>query len=172
MLTYSKKEETFAALAEGFSAVAVHHPEDPPGLWTVGYGTTQFNYKDPNTGLMTNHKVWEGMELTEDQALTLLDQGLDHASDCVNHSVTFPVTQDEFDSIVDLVYNIGCSRWLTSTARNELNRGDIHGAILGFLMWDKAAGKTMVGLLRRRQQEALAFQAMIHPEPSSGQTTK
>lgn len=163
-MIYSKKEETFAALAEGFSAKAVHHPEDPTDVWTVGYGTTQFNFKNPTTGLVTHHMVWEGMEVSQQQALDLLDQGLDNASDCVNHSVTFSLTQDEFDSCVDLVYNIGCGRWLSSTARIEINKGDIHGAILGFLMWDKAAGKTMAGLLHRRQQEALAFQAMIHPE--------
>lgn len=146
-MDYSKNAPTFAAGFEGYSPEAVHHPEDPANVWTLGYGST---YWDGN-------RVVEGMSCTQEQALEQLGHGLSAAARCVNVTVRVALTQDQFDACTDLVYNIGCGRWVGSTARVRLNDGDYHGAASAFEMWDRAGGKVMAGLLRRRKAEEALF---------------
>lgn len=148
-MNYSKNAPAFAAGFEGYSPVAVHHPEDPPNVWTMGYGSTYWDGKP----------VTEGMSCTQDEALDQLGTGLAVAARCVDISVQVVLTQDEFDACTDLVYNIGCTRWLRSTVRTRLNTGDYHGAASAFEMWDEAGGKVMAGLLRRRKAEEVLFDA-------------
>lgn len=148
-MTYSKNAPAFAAGFEGYSPVAVHHPEDPPNVWTLGNGSTYWDGKP----------VTEGMTCTRDTALVQLARGLDNAARCVNATVTVTLTQNEFDGCTDLIYNIGCGRWRTSTALTRLNKGDHHGAASAFEMWDRAGGKEMAGLLRRRKAEEALFNA-------------
>jgi lysozyme len=146
-MDYSKNAPLFAAGFEGYSPVAVHHPEDPPNIWTLGYGSTFWNGKP----------VVEGMTCTNDEALEQLGKGLSVAAQCINASVTVTLTQNEFDACTDFAYNLGCGRWKGSTARARLNAGDYHGAAAAFEMWDRAGGQVMAGLLRRRVAEETLF---------------
>lgn len=148
-MTYSKNAEAFTEGFEGFSPVAVHHTEDPEGVWTMGYGSTYWDGKP----------VTEGMTCTRETALIQIDKGLTVAGHCVNITVTVTLNQDEYDACTDLVYNIGCTRWIRSTARARLNAGDHHGAASAFEMWDRAGGHVMAGLLRRRKAEEALFNA-------------
>lgn len=146
-MNYSKNAPAFAASFEGYSPAAVHHPEDPEGVWTLGFGSTYWDGKP----------VAEGMSCTRDEALDQLSTGLAIAAQCVNATIHVALTQNEFDACTDLVYNIGCGRWINSTARARLNTGDYHGAASAFEMWDRAGGQVMSGLLRRRKAEEALF---------------
>ena len=152
-MDYSKNAEEFAASFEGYSPTAVHHQEDPENVWTLGFGSTYWN----------GARVVEGMTCTRDEALAQLGIGLATAAQCVNGSVTVVLKQPEFDSCTDLTYNIGCERWKGSTARARLNAGDYQGAAEAFLMWDRAGGKVMAGLLRRRTAEEKLFETADSP---------
>lgn len=148
-MDYSKNAPEFAASFEGYSPISVHHPEDPEDVWTMGFGSTYWNGK----------RVTEGMSCTRDEALDQLSKGLEVAAKCVSLSLdrTVTLTQGEFDACTDLVYNIGCGRWMESTARARLNAGDHQGAASAFEMWDRAGGHVMAGLLRRRKAEEAVF---------------
>ena len=146
-MDYSKSAPEFAANFEGYTPKAAHHPEDPANVWTLGFGSTYWN----------GVPVTEGMWTTRADALVQLGKGLEVAAQCVNHTTHVDLTQNEFDAITDLVYNIGCARWLNSTARTRLNNGDYHGAASAFEMWDRAGGQVMSGLLRRRVAEEALF---------------
>lgn len=148
-MDYSSNAPAFAASFEGYSPAAVHHPEDPADVWTLGFGSTYW----------AGVRVTEGMSCTRDEALLQLATGLTSASKCVDMSVHVPINQNEHDACTDLVYNIGCGRWMGSTARAKLNAGDHHGAASAFEMWDRAGGKVMAGLLRRRVAEEKLFNA-------------
>jgi lysozyme len=152
-MDYSKSAPEFAASFEGYSPVAVHHPEDPPDIYTMGFGSTYWNGKP----------VVAGMSCTRDEALAQLGMGLETAAKCVDGSVTVVLSQDEFDACTDLTYNVGCERWKGSTARARLNGGDYQGAAEAFLMWDRAGGKVMAGLLRRRTAEEKLFETADSP---------
>lgn len=156
-MDYSKNAEEFAASFEGYSPTAVHHTEDPENVWTLGFGSTCWTVDGKAS------RVVEGMSCTRDEALAQLGIGLEAAAQCVRLSVHVTLTQDEMDSLCDFTYNLGCSRWMGSTARARLNAGNYQGAAEAFLMWDRAGGKVMAGLLRRRTAEEKLFETADLP---------
>jgi len=76
---------------------------------------------------------------------------------CVGKFVRVPLTQNEFDALVSLTYNIGCSAFAGSTLLKLLNSSDYDGAAVQILRWDKQAGKPLAGLTRRRRAEKEMF---------------
>lgn len=83
------------------------------------------------------------------------------AESCVNARVIVPIGQDAFDALVSLTFNIGTGGFVGSTVLHRINAGDMLGAALAFLMWDKVtiAGQLVVSanLARRRLSEATQF---------------
>ena len=77
----------------------------------------------------------------------------------VNHYVAITLNQEEFDALVDLVFNIGATNFASSTLLRDLNAGDIAGAADQFERWDQCDGTVLAGLLRRRIAEKQEFQS-------------
>jgi hypothetical protein len=71
--------------------------------------------------------------------------------------VKVPLTQNQFDALVSLVYNIGQTAFSNSTLLKKLNAKDYQGAADQFLRWNKGGGKVMKGLVRRREAERALF---------------
>ena len=140
-LTYSK---TAVQLTERFEGLRLTAYPDIRGVWTIGYGHT----KD----------VHEGMVWTQDMAEAALIQDLQNTVNCVNTLVTFQLTQPEFDAVVDLVFNIGCTAFKCSTMLRLLNSGAISDAAYQFQLWDHAGGLEVAGLLSRRLAEKQEFE--------------
>ncbi|RPI74763.1 MAG: lysozyme, partial [Desulfobacteraceae bacterium] len=67
------------------------------------------------------------------------------------------LSQNQFDSLVSLVYNIGAGAFERSTLLRLLNQGDYTGAANQFCLWNKAGGKILPGLIKRRCEETLLF---------------
>lgn len=67
------------------------------------------------------------------------------------------VTQCQFDALVSFCYNLGAKALSTSTLMRKLNAGDTFGAADEFLRWNKAGGKVLAGLTRRREAERALF---------------
>ena len=65
--------------------------------------------------------------------------------------------QSKFDAVVSFAYNAGLGNYQRSTIRMKVNRGDWDDAAHAFLMWTKAGGKEVKGLVRRRQAERALF---------------
>lgn len=117
--------------------------QDIRGIWTIGYGHTK--------------NVIEGMIITQQQADELLTEDLYWAERIVNQYVHVEITQNEFDALVDFVFNVGSKNFLYSTMLSKLNDNNIQGAALEFEKWDYSAGKVVAGLLRRRIAEKTEF---------------
>ena len=83
----------------------------------------------------------------------------DTAAACaeVNAGVTAPLSQPQFDALVDFTYNLGAGAFAHSTLRRDLNEGDTAGAANEFLRWDYCAGKPDTGLENRRRAERTLF---------------
>ncbi|HLI61923.1 MAG TPA: lysozyme [Terriglobales bacterium] len=81
----------------------------------------------------------------------------------VNRLVTVPLTQNQFDALVDFVFNVGAENFARSTLLRELNAGNTAGAAAQFLLWKWAGGVVSPGLLRRRQAEAALFESADAP---------
>ena len=65
--------------------------------------------------------------------------------------------QGAFDALVSISFNFGLGNLQRSTIRMKANRGDWEGAAEAFLMWSKAGGKVLPGLVRRRKAEIALF---------------
>ena len=66
-------------------------------------------------------------------------------------------SQAQFDALVSFSFNLGLGSLQSSTLRMKYNRGDTAGTAEEFLKWNKAGGKTLKGLTRRREAERLLF---------------
>jgi GH24 family phage-related lysozyme (muramidase) len=121
----------------------------PAGVWTIGIGSTR--YSDGSA-------VKRGQTLAnEEAALLLLSKTLASYEHAVN-AIKVDLTQNEFDALVSLTYNIGARNLANSTLVKMLKAGDSKAEIAKqFLRWDKAGGKPLAGLTRRRNAEAELF---------------
>ena len=130
---------------EGFVASAYLCPAN---VWTIGIGTTVY----PN-----GTKVKKGDKCTQEQALEYLQHDLKSFEKTVNDSVKVPLSQNQFDALVSLSYNIGSGAFKSSTLLKKLNAKDYAGAADQFLVWNKGGGKVLKGLVRRRNAERALF---------------
>ena len=68
-----------------------------------------------------------------------------------------PATQAQFDALVSFAFNLGVGNLKKSTLLKKFNAGDVQGAALQFKSWNKAGGKVLAGLTRRREAEMKLF---------------
>jgi lysozyme len=133
---------------EGCRLTAYPDPGTGGAPWTIGYGWTH-----PVDG----KPVKPGMTIDQDTADRLLKTGLVSYENDILKLVRVKLTQGQFDALVSFAYNIGSRALSTSTLLKKLNAGDIKGAADEFLRWNKAGGKVLNGLTRRREAERALF---------------
>ena len=87
------------------------------------------------------------------------DEDLKKFENSIKKLVKVPLTQNQFDALVSLVYNIGSGNFYDSTIRRviNLNIGDIEEYRRAWMMWVKSRGKVLKGLVRRREAEFKLF---------------
>jgi lysozyme len=123
---------------------------DPVGVLTIGWGHTNHNGRQFNSG-----SVW-----TQAECDTEFRNDMAIFEKAVNELVAVPINQDQFDALVSFAFNVGTGNLEKSTLLKKLNAGDAAGAAQEFRRWNKAAGKVLPGLTRRRASEALLFQSI------------
>ena len=111
---------------------------------TIGYGHT----KD----------VVENMRISEDTAESLLKDDLRVFEDDVTRLVEVPLLQNQFDALVAWTFNLGAGNLKSSTMLKVLNEGKYAEVPEQMRRWNKAAGKVLHGLVRRRTAESLLFE--------------
>ena len=131
---------------EGFSANAYICPAKKV---TIGYG---------NTFYADGTKVKLGEQISKTDALELLEKVVNKDfADEIFPAIKVPVTQNQFDAMCSLAYNIGVPQFLSSTLLKKLNLKDYIGSSNEFLKWNKSGGKELLGLTRRRKREQDLF---------------
>jgi len=88
-------------------------------------------------------------------------EDIEMAERCIRGWVNIELTQGEYDALVDFTFNVGCYALLSSTLLTLLNAGLYDLAAQQLDTWDKAGGKELSGLLRRRIAEAGEFDGVI-----------
>jgi len=96
-------------------------------------------------------------KLTKEEATLLFEKDLEWAEFCVNNQVKVPLTQNQYDALVSLVFNIGVGKFFASTLLHFLNKKDYKGASEQFLRWIYVKGKKCHGLENRRAAEKEIF---------------
>jgi len=134
--------------AEGLRLRAYPDPGTGGDPWTIGIGTTV--YPD-------GRKVRRGDRCTPQQADEYLAHDLQGFERDVAAMVTVPLTGNQFSALVSFAYNVGASSLRSSTLLRLLNAGDYAGAANQFPRWNRAAGRVLPGLVRRRAAERDLF---------------
>ncbi len=122
-------------------------------------------YPDPGTGgepytigVGRAHGVKPGDTCTREQALQWLREDAVTAEKCIANSVKVPLTQAQYDSLVSWIFNLGCGNFGKSSLLRLLNQGaDDELVAAEFLKWDRANGRVMAGLTKRREAERELF---------------
>ena len=112
----------------------------PANVWPIGYGRTR--------------NVRDGDRITEVQAERDLLEELEEFAEQVLNSVKVELTQNELDALTSWTYNLGVGNLNSSTLLKKLNAGDKNSVTSEMLRWNKAAGKVLAVLTRRREAEA------------------
>ena len=115
---------------------------DVAGLPTIGYGHR----------LLHSDSFLNGID--EPQAANLLACDVRDAEQAVERMVKVPLTQGQFDALVDFTFNLGAGRLASSTLLKSLNAGRYDDAAGQLLRWDHAGGQENAALKARRQAEA------------------
>lgn len=145
------------ALIHSFEGLAVVRPDGKveaypdPGTggepWTIGWGSTG---EDPfNGGRIRKGTIWTREQCDErfKQHLAIFEKAV---TDGIGGK---PASQAQFDAMVSICYNIGAGAFTGSTLLRLHNAGDFDGAAKQFRRWNRAGGRVMKGLTRRREAE-------------------
>jgi len=116
----------------------------PAGVWTIGYG---------HTSRAGPPAVNEGEKITKKAAESILCEDLKKYEAVVDTAIKVPLTENQRGALVSLCYNIGTTAFKKSTVVKRLNAGNFREAAEAITMWNKAGGKTLKGLVRRRDAE-------------------
>jgi len=156
-------QEGINALLKQFEGCKLKAYRCPAGILTIGYG---------HTSAAGAPNVTEGMTITQQQANDILSRDLVKYETEVHNMVKQPLTQHEFDVLVDFCYNAGAGALKSSTMLNKVNAAQFADVPAELMKWTKGKipGKGMQvlpGLLRRRQAESAWWTADEKPVPSA-----
>jgi len=114
------------------------------GVWTIGYGHTA--------------GVKEGDLVCQREADELLEKDVEIFEQEVLKAITVPIHQHQFDALVSWTFNLGGANLNASTMLKVLNTGAYEDVPHQIKRWNKAGGKVLEGLTRRRLAESLLFE--------------
>jgi lysozyme len=126
-----------------FEGLMLDAYKDIVGVATIGYGHTR--------------NVKMGDKVTATEALILLREDAHEAIKDVRRLVKVSLTQGQFDALVSFTFNLGGGALERSTLLRMLNEKNYEGARMEFHKWNKAGGREVSGLTRRRKAEADLF---------------
>ena len=115
------------------------------GVWTIGYGHTE--------------GVKEGDTCIQEEAEKLLRGDIFKFEEYVEDNVTVELDQSQFDALVAWTFNLGPGNLRESTMLKKLNNKEYKSVPFEMRRWNKAGGKTLDGLIRRREAESLLFES-------------
>ncbi|MDB5988539.1 MAG: glycoside hydrolase family 24 [Nevskia sp.] len=134
---------------------------DPIGIWTIGWGHAISHGNDWLRG-KENRKLAQSLYpggITIAQAEVLLRADLMDAGKDVVAVVKVPLNDNQLGALVSFVFNLGLGNLKISTLLKMLNGGDYAAAADQLLRWNRAGGKVLAGLTRRREAERALFLA-------------
>lgn len=130
-------------LIKHFESCKLTAYQDSVGIWTIGWG---------HTGSVKKGDIW-----TQGEADNILLNDLDKFEGYVNQYVKVPLTQNQFDALVSWTFNLGPGNLKSSTILTKLNEKKYDEVPSQMKRWNKAGGKVLHGLERRRNAEAVMF---------------
>lgn len=135
-----RTSEKGVALIKKYEGCKLTAYKCPAGIWTIGYGTTK--------------GVTQGQTITQARADELLVEDLRKFESVVN-DLHINLRQQQFDALISWIYNLGAGNFAVSTFKKKITNLNADEAITDELVkWVNAGGKPLLGLKRRRVEEA------------------
>lgn len=138
----SKRGENLIKSHEG---IRLQPYDDGTGVQTIGYGHTGEGVKK--------------VKISRSEADELFQKDIANVQDAISELVEVELSQNQYDAVASLIFNIGRGNFAKSTLLKKLNQGDFQGAANEFIKWRKAGGKVLKGLENRRKEEQRLFMA-------------
>lgn len=136
-------------LIQEFEGCRLEAYQDSAGYWTIGWGHAE------TSGIPPIPK--RGMVITQAEADALFMETLERFADRIRPMFKREATPNQFGAMLSLAYNIGTGAFGKSTCLKRFNAGDIEGAAEALTWFNKAGGKVLRGLVRRREAERALF---------------
>jgi lysozyme len=152
--------KSFEGIVDGDPSTVKLDPYlDPIQIWTIGWGHaisvgTRF-LKGADDKPLVKAMFPDGITLEE--ATLLLKSDLLKFTRGVESVVKVPLTDNQFAALVSFAFNVGLANLMKSTLLRRVNEQNFAAAALEFQKWNKAGGKVLRGLTRRRAAEAQLF---------------
>ena len=139
--------------SEGLKLKAYPDPATGGEPWTLGKGHTK-GVKKGDTCTLEQANAWLADDMAEAYAI-------------VDKAVTVPLTDKQRDALCSFVFNVGGGAFQKSTMLKLLNRGKYLEAAEQFTRWNKAGGRILSGLVKRRGKERALFLSGTNiPQPA------
>ena len=144
------------ALIRGDGSVEAY-PDPGTGAapWTIGWGSTT----DEGGAAIMPGTVWP-QERCDARFAAHVAEFAGAVAALLGAS---PTGRNQFDALVSLAYNIGTQALATSTLLRMHLAGDHAGAAEQFGRWNRAGGRVLAGLVRRRAAEAALYRQTDDP---------
>ena len=139
-------KEGIDALLKKFEGCKLKAYRCPAGILTIGYG---------HTSAAGTPTVMDGMVITQKQADDILRQDLGKYETAVYEIVKQPLTQHQFDVLMDFAYNAGVGALQKSTLLKKVNATQFDAVPAELAKWTKGKGKVLPGLVKRCQARSL-----------------
>ena len=128
---------------------------DVAGIQTIGYGHRQ----------LRGETYPDGISHADGEAILAGD--VREAEEAVQRLVKVPLTQGQFDALVDFVFNLGATRLAGSTLLKYLNAAKYDSAAWQLLAWDHVGSREVAGLKKRREAEFQLWAPAAQQEPAA-----
>lgn len=141
-------QETIQLIQE-FEGCRLTAYQDSAGYWTIGWGHAE------TSGIPPVPK--RGMTITQDEADKIFLQTLEKFGQRIIPMFKRKPTSNQYGAMLSLAYNIGTGAFSKSTCLRRFNAGDLEGAAEALTWFNKAGGRKLRGLVRRREAERALF---------------
>lgn len=135
---------------EGFRSNAYR---DPVGIWTIGYG---------HTSAAGAPVVTANMNISKEEGEKILRRDLAKFEDAVQRAVKVPLNSNQFSALVSFCYNVGEGAFKSSSVLKAVNARNFSEVPRRLSLWNKAGGKVLPGLVKRRAAEGALFMEPIN----------
>jgi lysozyme len=125
---------------------------DAVGVWTIGYG---------HTSMAGEPQVRRGMVISEAEGEAILRRDVEKFAIGVAKAITRKVNDNQFGALVSFAYNVGLGGFRKSSVLTAVNSGQFDRVPHRLMLWNKAGGKVLPGLTRRRKAEGDLFMSPV-----------
>lgn len=149
------------ARSEGF---VDHWYPDPAHGWKVP--TCCFGHTD--AAGEPKYAATKAKKFTRAEGLAILRHDVSKYAKAVENAVKVPLNDNQFGALVSFCYNVGPGNFRSSSVLERVNAKRFEDVPIRLLLWNKAGGKTLRGLTKRRTEEGALFKlgsASTAPKP-------